>query len=214
MIVVGGGSSRRFGSDKLLAEVNGRPLIGHTIDAIAERVDICVVVCGPEVAEALGQSHPDIVVVRGGATRTRSEIEGLAVLGDTPALIGIHDAARPLVSADSTDRLFALAEEHGGAVPVLEAGRVMIDKATRLPVTGLRRAQTPQVFRGPELLAAYDRAARAGFEGHDTVEVVQEYSELEIVAVPGDPSNIKVTFPADLETIRASLAGPSRTSPR
>lgn len=214
MIVVGGGTSRRFGSDKLLADVNGRPLIGHTIDAIADRVDICVVVCGREVAETLGKSHPDIVVVRGGATRTRSEIEGLAALGDTPALIGIHDAARPLVSADSTDRLFALAEDHGGAVPVLEAGRVLIDKATRLPVTGLRRAQTPQVFRGPELLAAYDRAARAGFEGHDTVEVVHEYSQLEIVAVPGDPFNIKVTFPADLETIRASLAGPSRTSPR
>jgi len=74
--------------------------------------------------------------------------------------------------------------------------------------------QTPQVFRGPELLVAYVRAAQAGYEGHDTVEIVHRYGELKIAAVPGDPSNIKVTYPKDLEFVRQALGDPSRSEPR
>ena len=53
MVIVGAGSSTRFGADKLLTEVAGRPLIEHTIEAVRPHVDVCVVVCRPEVAERL-----------------------------------------------------------------------------------------------------------------------------------------------------------------
>ena len=44
MIVVGGGSSSRFGSDKLMTDVAGQPLIVHTIVALQDHVDVCVLV--------------------------------------------------------------------------------------------------------------------------------------------------------------------------
>lgn len=211
MIIVGGGSSTRFGSDKLLAEVAGRPLIAHTIDAVADHVDTCVVVCRPEVIDQVAGIRDDTTVVPGGATRTLSEMAGLAGLGGEADLIGIHDAARPAVDGALVDQLFSVAADRGGAVPVVVPERVILDRKTHRPVSGLRRAQTPQVFQGPELMSAYVKAARAGYEAHDTVEVMQRFSDVAIVAVPGDLANVKVTFPEDLDSVGETIRARSRT---
>lgn len=211
MIVVGGGSSSRFGQDKLMADLDGRPLIEHTIDAMSSHVDLCVVVCRPEIVGAISALRRDVTVTTGGATRTKSEMAGLAEINEDVDLIGIHDAARPMVTPSIVERLFDTAHAQGGALPLLDYEKLILDRRTGLPVTGLHGAQTPQVFRGRELKAAYAEASRKGYEGHDTVEVVQAFSELRIVGVPGDPDNIKVTYPGDLDDLRARLSDPSRT---
>lgn len=211
MVVVGAGSSTRFGADKLMIEVAGRPLVAHTIDAVVSEVDVCVVVCRPEIVGTISELRPDVAVTVGGATRTASEMAGLAALGGEMDLIGIHDAARPLVTSSTIDRLFRAAEESGGALPLLALDRLLLDRRTHRPVPDLWGAQTPQVFRGPELMGAYVRAARAGFEGHDTVEVVERYSDLTIVGIAGDPANLKVTYPSDLERVEDRLRGASHT---
>lgn len=211
MIVVGGGSSTRFGQDKLMADVGGRPLIEHTVDAVASHVDVCVVVCRPDAAGRVSELRPDVTVTHGGATRTLSEMAGLAAIGREVDLIGIHDAARPAVSGRLVRRLFDVAHREGGAVPLVAHQQLILDRRSHEPVIGLHGAQTPQVFRAPELLAAYGRAAQAGFTGHDTVEVMQEFSDLMIVGVEGEPSNVKVTYPDDLKSVRTWLSGASRT---
>lgn len=211
MVIVGGGTSTRFGADKLMVEVEGRPLIAHTIDAVAEHVDVCVVVCRAGITESVAGLRDDVTVTGGGATRTLSEMAGLAALGREVDLIGIHDAARPAVEAAMIERLFGVAESAGGAVPLVSYDRLILDKRTHQPVSGLHGAQTPQVFRGSDLMAAYVRAARAGFEGHDTVEVMQQFSDVTIAGIPGDRGNVKVTYPRDLDLIRKRLSGSSRT---
>jgi molybdopterin-guanine dinucleotide biosynthesis protein A len=45
--ILAGGLSTRFGSDKALATIDGRPLIDHALDALRPQVD-AVVVCGRE----------------------------------------------------------------------------------------------------------------------------------------------------------------------
>jgi 2-C-methyl-D-erythritol 4-phosphate cytidylyltransferase len=211
MIVVGGGSSTRFGTDKLLAVVAGRPLISHTIESIAGHVDTCVVVCRAEVLAILAPIVPGATLARGGATRTLSEVAGLDALGAEYDLIGIHDAARPVVGGELVERLFTLAGEVGGAVPLLQPDRMILDRRTHRPVDDLARAQTPQVFRGADLMVAYAKAAQTGFEGHDTVDVVQEFTDLAIVGVPGESSNVKVTYPSDLDQVARALPGSSHT---
>ena len=211
MVIVGGGTSTRFGADKLMVEVEGRPLIAHTIDAIAEHVDVCVVVCRAGITETVAGLRDQVTVTPGGASRTLSEMAGLAAIGREVDLIGIHDAARPAVEGGMIERLFSVAESAGGAVPLIPYDRLILDKRTHQPVSGLYGAQTPQVFRGSDLMAAYVRAARAGFEGHDTVEVMQRFSDVRIAGVPGDEGNIKVTYPRDLDLIRRGLSGSSRT---
>lgn len=211
MIVVGGGTSSRFGADKLMADIDGLPLIAYTIDAIVGHVDHCVVVCRSEIVEDVRQLRPDVEVVVGGATRTSSEMAGLAALGGEAELIGIHDAARPLVNGSLIALLFELAAQFGGAIPALLPDRIVVDKETQDPVRGVRLAQTPQVFESAVLRSAYSRAADAGYDGHDTAEVVDRFGDTTIVTIPGDPANVKVTFPSDLEAVSRAITGRSRT---
>lgn len=214
MIVVGGGSSSRFGSDKLMTDVAGQPLIAHTIAALQDHVDVCVLVCRTDQYEDLDSLDLGVGIVVGGATRTDSEMSGLAALGGEYDLIGVHDGARPLISGELIERLFDKADEVGAAVPVLEPDTLLIDRKSLRPVQNATTIQTPQVFTGPALLAAYVRAAQTAFQGHDTVEVVHEFGDLTIAAVPGDPLNIKVTEPADLEKVAEILEGLFRNEPR
>lgn len=211
MVIVAGGSSTRFGSDKLMADVEGQPLISHTVAAVQPHVSRIVIACRPELIDTVSELHPELTVAPGGATRTLSEMAGLAALGEEYDLIGIHDAARPILRRILVDRLFRIATRSGGAVPVLEPDDLLVDRVSLRPAPGVRRAQTPQVFRGPELMSAYVRAARAGFEGLDTADVMQQFSDVTIVGMPGDRTNLKVTYPADLEMVRERVRARSRT---
>lgn len=212
---MGAGSSTRFGEDKLMVEVGGSPLVVHTIEAVKAHVDVCVLVCRAEAQERLESLKLGVEIVPGGSTRTLSEMAGLEALGsDEPALIGIHDAARPLSSAALVERLYETADRIGGAVPILEPVTLLIDRRTLGLLDDVVTVQTPQVFRGPELMAAYVRAAKAGVDADDTAEIVQRFGEVPIGAVPGERSNLKVTYPQDLEEVRRQFKGASRSESR
>jgi 2-C-methyl-D-erythritol 4-phosphate cytidylyltransferase len=75
-------------------------------------------------------------------------------------------------------------------------------------VVGVLAAQTPQVFDGTLLLDRYAEASRVGFVGQDTHEVIARFGGADVAALPGDPDNIKVTYPPDLARVRP-LPGPS-----
>ncbi len=76
--------------------------------------------------------------------------------------------------------------------------RATSDGLTMLAPLNLRRVQTPQVFHARPLLEAYLASVAAGFEGVDTAETVERFSDLEVKVIPGDPRNIKITFVEDL----------------
>ena len=152
-------------------------------------------------------------LVAGGPSRTASERAGLEAIGEPAGLVGIHDGARPMVSADLIETLFETAARVGGAIPVLEASVPIVDRAEMAPVEDAFVAQTPQVFRGEPLMAAYAAAAVAGYEAQDTAAIARRFAEIDIEAVPGDPGNLKVTIPGDVDLVRTALE-PSRTEPR
>ncbi len=212
MIIVAGGASSRFGGDKLMTAIEGRPLVMHTVAAASRYVDQCVLVCRDDQVETLRDLASEVEVVAGGETRTASEMAGLSAIGPEIDLIGIHDGARPLVSPELIATLFAAAADTGGAVPVLPAVGPIVSRVDLRAVPAVV-AQTPQVFQARPLAEAYRIAEAQGFQGHDTADVVLAFSDVVIAAVAGDPSNIKVTFPADLETVTRALAT-SRNGPR
>lgn len=214
MIVVAAGSATRFGGEKLLADIGGKPLISHTIEAVSAVSDTVVVVARSDLVQPFKDLGHDIIVTKGGQTRTDSELAGLAALGREYDLIGIHDGARPLVKASLMERLFEKADEVGGAAPTLEPERLLVDSLSLRPIVNAVTVQTPQVFRGPGLLAAYVKAAQTAVVAHDSVEVVQRFGDLDIALVEGDRENIKVTFQADLEMVRSRLEAASHNEPQ
>ncbi|GGF52026.1 2-C-methyl-D-erythritol 4-phosphate cytidylyltransferase [Marmoricola endophyticus] len=211
-VLLAGGSGRRTGSgtNKALLPLGGWPALAWSVRTVLDLASVhrLVVVCRAEeradVAEALGPhlGDQDVWLVDGGAERQHSEKAALDVLradvgtGEVE-LVAIHDTARPLATPALWEHVLAAAAEHGGALPALDLpGLVPADGTTTLPA--LVGVQTPQAFLARELLQAYDAAAAGGFVGTDTASVVASYSGLTVVTVPGEPTNLKVTWPEDL----------------
>lgn len=213
-ILLAGGSGRRAGGDvnKVYLSLAGKPLITYPLRAIrafAQSVNVIVVARREDrpLLEEVLSDFADLKarVVLGGATRHRSEAAGLgAIEVGKDDLVGIHDGARPFLTAGLWESCRTTAAMMGGAIPVVEAGQLFRKRGENLePVLGIVKAQTPQVFSGPELVEAYVRADRVSF---DTAETVERFSELTVATVSGDPRNLKVTNPEDF-ALASSLAG-------
>lgn len=235
VVVAAGSSSRMGGIDKLEASVGGRPVLARAIDAFvrAPSVDRIVVVAGPSRLAALRSQPwlPDAVVsvVGGGARRQESVAAGVAALESLEAARGrqegpaadrvvlVHDGARPFVSVDLIEAVAAAAAEFGAAIPVLpvaetvkriEAGRV----AATLDRSTLGTAQTPQGFRRSVLHAAYAQLDPAGPVAWTDEAALCETCRIPVHALPGEPTNLKVTVPEDL--VRAEALHAVRTQVR
>jgi 2-C-methyl-D-erythritol 4-phosphate cytidylyltransferase len=213
MVVVAAGKGVRFGEDKMMLPVAGLPLVAHAVSAVSGLADRIILVCRADQMQALSRLALGAEMVTGGPTRTESEMAGIAAIGEPARLIGIHDGARPLVDPALVERLFEAAGRVGGAVPVIDPPGLIVSRGDLRPMVGAVIAQTPQIFHGGGLIAAYEAAGKAEFVGADTAEVVRRFGTLDIAAIPGDPANIKVTDPRDLVLVRAALE-PSHTEPR
>jgi len=211
-IILAAGRSERFGEDKIFAELQGLPVLLHSVRAFlaAEVVEEIVVVARPgtefRVAMLLQDLDFPIRVVTGGQRRRDSSLAGVeAACGE---FVLIHDAARPLVSPELIKRVLASAEAHGAAVPVLP----MVDtlryvengflKPEVLPRAGLVAMQTPQGFRRDLLLPAL----KEGDEDLPDDAAALLSRGIPVAVVPGDRRNLKLTYPEDLALAQLFLS--------
>lgn len=227
IVVAAGGSTRMDGVDKLLVSIGDRPLLAHTIGALvaSDAVESIVVVTSPErqavLAEGPWSPSGRVTFVGGGHRRQDSVRAGFDALevaiedarGDRIVLV--HDGARPVVSARVIDDVIAATERHGAAIPGLPVGetlkRVSGDIVeTTVDRTDLVAAQTPQGARRRLLRDAL--GSLVAREGTWTDEAaLLEACRIPVHVVPGDPANLKVTVPADLErAARLLIPNPDR----
>ncbi len=220
IVVAAGRSARMGGTDKLFAPVAGRPLLAWTLAALAavDEVERIVVVTAAErTAEvrAAAWLPPSVVaVVEGGDRRQASVAAGLRALGGVGdqdgRIVLVHDGARPLVSADLVRDVIRATAEHGAAIPVLPVAETLkrIDGdrvAGTVERDGLASAQTPQGIRAGVFRAALERYPADGPETWTDEASLLEACTIAVHVVPGDPSNLKVTLPADLATVAMAL---------
>lgn len=206
-VVVAAGQGLRAGQGlpKQFAQWRGKPLLRHSIDALAGLGCAPIVVVIPEdcreLAEAALAGLAGLRLVGGGATRQRSVANGLeALAGDAPSLVLIHDAARPVIPAPVIDRLLAALEDHQAAIPVLpvvdsllrEQAGLMAEPADR---EALRRVQTPQAFRFDAILRAHREWPGEASAGDDAQ--VARRAAIAVRLVEGDEALHKLTFAAD-----------------
>ena len=207
-LVPAAGSGSRFGapSPKQYLQLNGRPLMWHTLSVLSQvaAIDEVAVVISPgdEWFDDYQWDLPKLSVHRvGGASRADSVRNGLRALG-----AGLDDC----LSVAAVERLMAALSDDavGGllALPVPDTvkradgdGRV----SATVPRQGLWLAQTPQMFRAGLLAEALDKGR--------TEDITDEASAIELAGmkprlVEGDAQNFKVTYPRDLALARAILA--------
>lgn len=216
-IIAAGGRGARFGSDrpKQLLTLAGRPILQHSVEAFvrSDRIAEIVVALPPELAANppayLRGSRKPIHIVQGGERRQDSVAIAFARVSASAELILIHDAARPMVSAELIGRTIDAAAEHGAAIAALQAtdtvkrgnaDRVIVDT---LPRTEIFLAQTPQVFRTGVLRDAL-ALARTSAEATDEAMLAEQAGH-HVRLVEGDSRNMKITTPADLESAERAL---------
>ena len=215
LIVVAGGAGKRFGGDKLMVNVCGKPVFIHTLERLAPAAKRAVLVV-PAGREAEFRSVVEkflpgsaLKIVAGGETRSQSVKNGIAAAELRPGEVAaIHDAARPLATPELLRKLCRRALEVGGAVPGFpqadaqkrtdEHGLITDD----LPRANVWNVGTPQVFRAELLLRAYDSRVAACL---DDAEAVRKAGG-SVAVVPSTEPNRKLTTPADLEEIEKRLS--------
>jgi 2-C-methyl-D-erythritol 4-phosphate cytidylyltransferase/2-C-methyl-D-erythritol 2,4-cyclodiphosphate synthase len=154
----------------------------------------------------------------GGPTRQHSVMHGLEALAHhKPDYVLIHDAARPLVSSmvinGVIDTLHAGADAAVPLLPVADTLRKKDENGKWVGVArdGLVRAQTPQGFRFDKILKAH--RDNKTLDMTDDMALAERVG-LEIVVVPGEETNLKVTTPKDLtmaEQLLSARLGDTRT---
>jgi 2-C-methyl-D-erythritol 4-phosphate cytidylyltransferase len=216
VMLVGGGSGTRMGSSipKQFMDLNGLPVILRTAKVFLDwcpEIQVIFVVPASYVQtmETLCSGYgllQNFVITEGGPTRFHSVKNGLSMIDDDEAVVGIHDSVRPLIDFSLLERVYKGASEQGNAIPVIpvtESVR-MKDGALSSPVdrSGLVVVQTPQCFKVSQIKSAYQTFYDERFTDDATVA---ENAGIEVHLVEGSPENIKITTPSDLKFAQAIL---------
>ena len=208
MIIVAGGSGTRMKSDvpKQFMELEGKPLLMHTITRFVEAIpDIYIIVVIPSIHQNrwrnLCDDHNFRIlhqITLGGETRYHSVKNGLALVPDD-VVVGIHDAARPLVNTSTIINTYATARLKGNASPVMPLSEsireVNANENRAVPRENYRIVQTPQCFHSIRIKNAFMQEYKTAFT--DDASVLEAYGE-HIYLTDGNKENIKITTPEDL----------------
>jgi 2-C-methyl-D-erythritol 4-phosphate cytidylyltransferase len=213
IIIPAAGSGQRFGSTvpKQFAELNGKPVLMHTMERFAFMNERIVLVLNSsfvdfwkDICNTFSFNIPH-TIIQGGKTRTESVKSGLSIIKDD-GIVAIHDAVRPLISRNMIEKLFKAAAEKGNAVPAVSLHDSLrkVDGQKNYPAdrNAFRLIQTPQCFLINKLKSAYSNSS--GKEFTDDASVYEASGE-KINLIEGEFFNIKITEAKDLAVAEALM---------
>jgi 2-C-methyl-D-erythritol 4-phosphate cytidylyltransferase len=217
VVIVAGGSSTRTGGTELkqFRWLAGKPALLHSLQTFMAREDVVSVVCVLPIEYAadpppwIFQCDTDrLMVSTGGRTRTESVKHGLDDLPDEAAIVLVHDAARPLVSDATVDRVISSVRDGQctiAALPVVDTLKQVDDRGFILRTVdrdGLWRAQTPQGFPREVIVRAHREAATRRMSATDDAALC-EALEIPVRVVTGSERALKITDAADFARAEA-----------
>lgn len=210
VVPAAGSSSRMEGVDKIYAELEGVPVLVRTLIALSECPSVNEIVLVtrkedvPRAAMLCAQNELAKVtrIVRGGATRAESVMNGLAEISPEATLIAVHDGARPFVSAELVEETVKAALKYNAAIPAVQV-KDTVKTVKNGRVTGtpdrseLYAIQTPQIFDADLIKAAMQNVIDKKLAVTDDSMAVEAIGG-EVHIVEGSYDNIKLTTPEDM----------------
>lgn len=208
LVITAAGNSTRFGENKLLLDILGKPVIVRTVEQFAKCPQIDEIVIAtrkqdiPYYQELFKKCDFTIKLVEGGGERIESIYNGVqASQGD---IILTHDGARPLTPLWLIENLIQAVETYGAAMTAVPPSATIKyaenDLIIRrsLPRATTWIAQTPQGFRRDILMSSLESAINQKyFVATDDSEIVSMHGH-QVKIVPGDHVNMKLTIKSDL----------------
>lgn len=209
VIVAAGNATRMGGIDKVMAPIDGEPMILRTVRAfqqcdvirqivIVTRQDLIV-----PIMDLCSGFDKVRAVVAGGDDRTESVRAGLQALSSQMKLVAVHDSARPFVTWQVIDRTVRAANTYAAAapgIPVKDTVKIVQGGIVRMTPERktLQAIQTPQVFDTDILKGALKKAVLEKAAITDDCSAVERLG-MSVKIVQGDERNIKITTPMDLQ---------------
>jgi 2-C-methyl-D-erythritol 4-phosphate cytidylyltransferase len=209
---------------KQFLDLDGVPLVIFTLRRLAACAGIDEFIIATRADEvvslqdrvALAQLGKPARVVHGGDSRQQSVGNALARAASHTEIVVVHDAVRPLVTPQQTERVIAEARARGAAIlgipaidTVKEVKRASLPEDVALIVATVPRerivlAQTPQAFSFSLLCEAFARAKADGVTSSDEAAMVERLGR-DVFVVLGSERNLKITRPADMDLARFYL---------
>ncbi|MFD2202558.1 2-C-methyl-D-erythritol 4-phosphate cytidylyltransferase [Shivajiella indica] len=210
-IIVAGGTGTRMGApiSKQYLEIGGKPILMHTLEAFFkedEGTHLILVIPSSDFGfwNQLCEDYSFSIehqVIAGGNSRFQSVKNGLNAIQKEEGLVAIHDGVRPFVKVEVIQESFKQAEIFGSAVAVIP----LKDSLRKLTDNGksffqerqyFRLVQTPQTFQVSKIKKAFEVQELHHFTDDATV---YEHQGLQVRLISGNPENIKITTPEDMD---------------
>ena len=224
-LLIAGGSGNRMHQDipKQFITVNERPVIVYTLEAFENHpaIDAIAVVCIQGWEQVLWAYAKQFnitklkYIVPGGKNGQDSIRNGVFELEkhfDKDDLVLIHDAIRPMVSAEIISDNIRVAREFGNAITVIPCAEAMMQTEDGVVSVGsyprdrLKRTQTPQAFKIGDICNLHRRALEAGITNSVASCTLKIEMGEQVYFSAGSEKNIKLTTVEDIDIFKALLA--------
>lgn len=205
------------GKNKVLLEINGKPLIFYTLKAFekCKDVDRILIVIGKEeieLAEKIVEKHKIkkvIGIIEGGKERQFSGLNAVVylnnILKDKAGAVAVfHNAANPFVAPDEISSTITGAKKFGACaiahptkdtIKEVDKNSIVVKTLDRSKLWSM---QTPQAIKFPLACEVFTKADKDNFVGTDDVSLVERLGK-KVKIIEGSRYNFKVTTPLDLE---------------
>ncbi len=223
-LIIAGGSGARMNQNipKQFLTVNEKPVIVYTLEAFENHpeIDDIAVVCieGWEQALLAYAKQFNITKLkhiipggRNGQDSIRNGVFELEKHYDKDDYVLIHDAIRPMVSAEIISDNIKVAKECGNAITVIPCAEAMIttddgkvSKET-FPRDNLKRTQTPQAFKIGDICDLHREALKAGITNSIASCTLMIEMGKKVYFSAGSEKNIKLTTVEDIDIFKALL---------
>lgn len=224
-VIFAGGAGTRMnskGKPKQFLEVNGKPIIIHTLEIFEchPEIDAIVVSCIPGWIEYLQNLMEKYrinkvkCIVGGGITGQESIYNGLrsaVKIADEKCIVLIHDGVRPLINEKVISDNIASVKVNGSAITssVTKETIVVVDSNNEILNVPSREnsriAKAPQSFYLQDILEVHEKALKDGITNSiDSCTLMNQYGK-NLFMIDGPYENIKITTPDDFYTLRALL---------
>jgi 2-C-methyl-D-erythritol 4-phosphate cytidylyltransferase len=223
-LLIAGGSGHRMGQDipKQFLTVNEKPVIVYTLEAFQKHpeIDSIGVVCldGWEnvlraYARQFNISKLDYIFPGGdcGQASIRNGLFGLEKVFQSDDIVLIHDAIRPMVSADIISDCIVKTKKYGNAITVIPCAEAMLETEDGKESVGLyprdqlKRTQTPQGFRLGEICQLHRDALKKGIQNSVASCTLMIEMGKKVYFSAGSEKNIKLTTVEDIDIFKALL---------
>ena len=225
-LIIAGGVGARMNQDipKQFINVHDKPVIVYTLEAFQKHpnIDAIEVVClegWHDILKAYAKQFGITKlegVVNGGINGQDSIRNGLYDIAqrhdDEDDVVLIHDAIRPMVSADIISDNIRVCREYGNAITVIPCTAAMLktydsqSSEEQVARDNLKITQTPQAFFLKDIILAHKEALESGIT--NSVASCTMYIELgkKLYMSAGSEKNLKLTTAEDIEIFKALLS--------